>query len=87
MRRRVGLLPEGRAPMRAGTKVFATGSDTPIGEITSGGFGPTLERPISMGYVSSDHVALGNTLEADVRGKRLPLIVASLPFRPSTYKR
>ena len=48
-RRRVGMLPEGRAPMRAGTRIFAENSETPIGEVTSGAFGPSIERPMSMG--------------------------------------
>ncbi|MDA8585447.1 glycine cleavage system aminomethyltransferase GcvT [Rhodobacteraceae bacterium] len=84
-RHRVGLLPEGRAPMRAGTQLFA--GDTAVGEVTSGGFGPSLERPISMGYVSINYAETGTALEADVRGKRLPVTVADMPFRPSTYKR
>lgn len=84
-RRRVGLLPEGRAPMRAGTEIFA--GDAKIGEVTSGGFAPSLERPISMGYVTSEHATTGTQLEAEVRGKRLPLTVADMPFRPATYKR
>jgi len=84
-RRRVGLLPDGRAPMREGTELFA--GDTRIGSVTSGGFAPSLERPVSMGYVSTDHAATGTGVEAEVRGKRLPATVADLPFRPSTYKR
>ncbi len=84
-RRRVGLLPEGRAPMRAGTEIFA--GDTKVGEVTSGGFAPSLERPVSMGYVATDHAETGTALQAEVRGKRLPVTVADLPFRTSTYKR
>ena len=84
-RRRVGLLPEGRAPMRAGTPIFA--SDTEVGHVTSGGFGPSLERPISMGYVEIEHATTGTQLEAEVRGKRMALTVADMPFRASTYKR
>ncbi len=87
-RRRVGILPDGRAPMRAHTLLFADEtSDTTIGEITSGAFGPTIERPMSMGYVTTEHAATGNTIYAEVRGKRLPATVADMPFRPSTYKR
>ena len=86
-RRRVGLLPEGRAPMRAGTLLFAQGGAESIGAVTSGGFAPSLERPISMGYVTTEHSESGTALEADVRGKRMPLTVADMPFRPSTYKR
>jgi len=87
-RKRVGLLPDGRAPMRAGTEVFAgEAASTPIGVITSGAFGPSIERPMSMGYVETGASAVGTKLWADVRGKRLPLTVAAMPFRPSTYKR
>lgn len=84
-RRRVGLLPEGRAPMRAGTEIYA--GDTKVGAVTSGGFGPSLERPISMGYVTTEFSTTGTALEAEVRGKRLPVTVADMPFRPNTYKR
>ena len=84
-RRRVGLLPEGRAPMRAGTPLFAGAAQ--IGQVTSGGFGPSLERPVSMGYVMTEHAETGTALEAEVRGKRLPVTVADLPFRPSNFKR
>lgn len=86
-RRRVGLLPEGRAPMRAGTRIFAENSDTPIGEVTSGAFGPSLGGPMSMGYVATEYAATGTKLTGEVRGKQMPLTVADLPFRPSTYKR
>ncbi|MDE9451290.1 glycine cleavage system aminomethyltransferase GcvT [Aliiroseovarius sp. Z3] len=87
-RRRVGLLPEGRAPMRAGTVLFATAdADEPIGEVTSGAFGPSIERPMSMGYVAIDYAATGTQIFGDVRGKRQPVVVADMPFRPATYKR
>lgn len=87
-RRRVGILPEGRAPMRAHTLLFAdeTASE-PMGEVTSGAFGPSIEGPMSMGYVAADYAATGTTIFAEVRGKRLPATVADMPFRPSTYKR
>ena len=84
-RRRVGLLPEGRAPMRAGTEIFA--GDTKVGQITSGAFGPTLEAPMSMGYVATEFAGTGTRLEGEVRGKRMALTVADLPFRPSNFKR
>lgn len=87
-RKRVGLLPEGRAPMRGGTQLFASDkADTPIGQITSGGFGPSIERPMAMGYVTADYVATGTSLFAELRGKRLPVKVAPMPFRAPTYKR
>ena len=84
-RRRVGLLPQGRAPMRAGTELYA--GDVKVGEVTSGAFGPSIEAPMSMGYVLSEHAAIGTELHGDVRGKRLPVLVADMPFRPSGYKR
>ena len=84
-RRRVGLLPEGRAPMRDGTEIFA--GDTHVGTVTSGAYGPSLERPMSMGYVATAYAETGTRLEGEVRGKSLPVTVADLPFRPATYKR
>lgn len=87
-RKRVGLLPEGRAPMRAGTQLFASEeASDPIGTITSGAFGPTIERPMSMGYLPTDLATPGTTVFGDVRGKRLPATVTPLPFRPATFKR
>lgn len=87
-RRRVGLLPDGRAPMRAGTQLFdSQTSAAPVGHVTSGAFGPTIERPMSMGYVPTPLAVSGTELFGDVRGKRLPVAVADLPFTPSTYKR
>ena len=87
-RRRVGLLPEGRAPMREGTLLFSTDreGDT-IGAITSGGFAPSLEKPVSMGYLPAALATAGNTVYAELRGKRLPVTVSGLPFRPATFKK
>jgi aminomethyltransferase len=85
---RVGLLPEGRAPMREGTPLFATADSTDqIGAITSGGFGPSVSQPIAMGYLPIDFAADGIEIFAELRGKRQPVTVAPMPFRPSTYKR
>lgn len=87
-RLRVGLLPEGRAPMRAGTALFAAETDpAPVGHITSGGFGPSLGRPMAMGYLPAGLAEPGREIWAELRGKRLPVRVASLPFRPSTYRK
>lgn len=87
-RARVGLLPEGRAPMREGTALFATAdSDQPIGHVTSGGFGPTVAAPVAMGLVARDHAAAGTPLYGEVRGKRLPVTVVALPFTPANFKR
>jgi aminomethyltransferase len=85
-RLRVGLRPEGRAPMREGVALFAL-DGTPVGRVTSGGFGPSVNAPIAMGYVARSHANLGTTLLGEVRGKRLPVTVTELPFQPTTYKR
>ncbi|MGB7243664.1 MAG: glycine cleavage system aminomethyltransferase GcvT [Sulfitobacter sp.] len=87
-RKRVGLLPDGRAPMREGVEIFATPeADTPIGTVTSGGFGPKFGGPVAMGYVATSHATNGTALWGDVRGKRLPLTVAAMPFVPANFKR
>ncbi|NSX54543.1 glycine cleavage system aminomethyltransferase GcvT [Parasulfitobacter algicola] len=87
-RKRVGLKPEGRAPMREGVELFTseTATDT-IGKITSGGFGPTVEHPVAMGMIQADHTTLGTTIYGELRGKRLPLTVIKLPFTPANFKR
>jgi aminomethyltransferase len=87
-RLRVGLLPEGRAPMRAGTALYAgeTGG-APVGHVTSGAFGPSIDRPMSMAYVAAAHAPTGTRLFGEVRGRLLPAIIAPMPFHPTTYKR
>jgi aminomethyltransferase len=85
-RLRVGILPEGRAPARAHTQIHAA-DGTPIGEITSGGFSPTLNAPVAMGYVRRDLAADGTAVELAVRGKMLPARIAPMPFVPHRYKR
>ncbi len=87
-RRRVGLRPEGRAPVREGAPLFADQtSSEPVGAVTSGGFGPSLNAPIAMGYVPARLAGLDTQLFAEVRGQRLPVRVAATPFVPNTYKR
>ncbi|GAB4265244.1 MAG: glycine cleavage system aminomethyltransferase GcvT [Pararhodobacter sp.] len=87
-RLRVGLRPEGRAPMRDGTPLFATeDAADPIGTITSGGFGPTIGAPIAMGYLPTALTEPGTRVFAELRGKRLPALISALPFRPSTYRK
>ncbi|CUH79111.1 glycine cleavage system aminomethyltransferase GcvT [Tropicibacter naphthalenivorans] len=83
---RVGLLPEGRAPMREGVVIFDE-NDQPVGKVTSGGFGPSVGGPVAMGYVPSTLAAEGTKLFGEVRGKKLPLVVAKLPFVPAGFKR
>ena len=87
-RRRVGLKPEGRAPVRGGA-VLATDPEgaNVVGTVTSGGFGPSFEGPVAMGYVSANLTATGTALYAGVRGKFLPVTVAALPFVANTFKR
>lgn len=86
--KRVGLLPEGRAPMREGVMLFVgTDDETPIGRITSGGFGPTIGAPMAMGYLPTALARIGATVYGELRGKRLPLTVTSLPFSPANFKR
>jgi aminomethyltransferase len=85
---RVGLRPEGRAPVREGAKLFADDtSPDAIGVVTSGGFGPSVNAPVAMGYVPATHPADGSRLFAEVRGQRLAVRVKDLPFVPHTYKR
>ena len=87
-RKRVGLSPEGRAPMREGVELFASEDATaPIGQITSGGFGPTVGEPVAMGYVTTEHASIGTTVYGELRGKRQPLTVAKMPFTPANFKR
>ncbi len=87
-RRRVGLRPEGRAPVREGAPLFASEtSSEPIGAVTSGGFGPTLNAPVAMGYLASPLAAPGALVFAELRGQRLPLRVSPMPFVLNTYKR
>lgn len=87
-RRRVGLRPDGRLPVRAGAKLFAAVDDEDaIGIVTSGGFGPSLGAPVAMGYLPAALAEPGTRLLAEVRGQRLPLAVAALPFVPAGFKR
>lgn len=85
-RLRVGILPEGRQPARGHTPVHARGGDV-VGEITSGGFGPSVNGPVAMGYVARAAAADGTPLDLMVRGRALPARVAALPFTPHRYAR
>ncbi|MEQ8899584.1 MAG: glycine cleavage system aminomethyltransferase GcvT [Roseovarius sp.] len=87
-RLRVGLAPEGRAPMREGVQLFAQeeGGEA-IGHVTSGAFGPTVGAPVSMGYVPAELSRPGARLFGELRGKRLPVRVTELPFTPANFKR
>ena len=71
--------------MREGAELFA--GDRMVGKVTSGGFAPTLGAPIAMALVKSAFAPLGTALEAEVRGKRIPVTVAAMPFVPHRYHR
>lgn len=87
-RRRVGLKVEDRVPVRAGAKLSSDEvSASTIGTVTSGGFGPTVQAPIAMGYVDSNFTTIGERIFGEVRGKRIALRVCDLPFVPHRYKR
>jgi aminomethyltransferase len=86
-RRRVGLRPEGRAPIRHGAALFADAqSAEPVGSVTSGGYGPSVGAPIAMGYLSST-IAADATVFAELRGARVPVRVTALPFITPHYRR
>lgn len=87
-RKRVGLKPTGRAPMREGVAIYddETG-ESPVGRVTSGGFGPTVGGPVAMGYVPAASATPGTTLWGEVRGKRMPVEVVALPFVSPGFKR
>ena len=82
--RRVGIRPLGRAPARAHTEIQSEDGRV-IGEITSGGYGPSVEAPIAMGYVEAAFAAAGTPVKLIVRGKALDAVVADMPFHPHAY--
>jgi aminomethyltransferase len=84
--KRVGIRPDGKAPAREGTEIADKGGRI-IGRITSGGFGPSLNAPIAMGYVESAFAGDGTEIDLMVRGKPLPARVAPMPFVPHRYRR
>jgi len=84
--KRVGIRPDGKAPAREGTEITDK-TGRVIGRITSGGFGPTLNAPVAMGYLPTSFAAPGAIVFAEVRGQRLGVRIAPMPFVPNTYKR
>jgi aminomethyltransferase len=82
---RVGIRPEGRAPIREKTELFI--GDKKVGVITSGGFGPTVDGPVAMGYVNSDVAKTGTKLNAMLRGVARPCEIVALPFVKTNYKK
>lgn len=85
-RKRVGLVGQSKAPVREGCQLFDTDGN-PIGVVTSGTSGPTAGKPVSMGYVSAEFATIGSEVLAEVRGKLLPMTVATMPFVPQRYHR
>ncbi|MGE0256648.1 MAG: glycine cleavage system aminomethyltransferase GcvT [Alphaproteobacteria bacterium] len=85
-RRRVGLRPEGRQPVREGADILDAGGDI-VGRVTSGGWSPTLEAPVAMGYVAAARAAPGTALAVTARGKPVAATVAALPFVAPNYHR
>lgn len=87
-RKRVGLVADGRAPVRAGAKLFADAEgQKEIGVVTSGAFGPSVKAPVAMGYVTPDHAAVDTPVFAELRGKYVPLHVRAMPFVAPGFKR
>ncbi len=85
-RKRVGLLPQERTPVREGAQIIDKAGDV-IGTVCSGGFGPTLNAPLAMGYVNSAHFLSNDDVWAVVRGKHIPMKIAKAPFVPQRYFR
>lgn len=84
--KRVGLKPEGRQPVRGGALLTDEGGKT-VGRVTSGGFGPSVNHPVAMGYVSTELAKPGTRVFAEVRGTKIPVDVAPLPFSPHRYRK
>lgn len=87
-RKRVGLVADGRAPVRAGAKLFADAEgQKEIGVVTSGAFGPSVKAPVAMGYVTPEYAAVDTPVFAELRGKYVPLHVRAMPFVAPGFKR
>ena len=84
-RKLVGFAIEGKMPVREGAPIFV--GETQVGVMTSGGFAPTVNAPIAMGYVAMEYAAHGTKLEAEVRGRRIPVTISAMPFVPHQYHR
>jgi glycine cleavage system T protein (aminomethyltransferase) len=84
--KRVGIKPDGRAPARDGTEIIDDAGAV-IGRISSGGFGPSVDGPIAMGYVAAASAALGTAVRLVVRGTPRPARIVPLPFVPHRYYR
>jgi aminomethyltransferase len=85
-RLRVGLMPDGRAPVREGAAIKNEAGEI-VGKITSGGFGPTVGGPIAMGYVERAFAEVGTPVLVELRGKDVPTRIAAMPFTPHRFHR
>ena len=85
-RLRIGIKPEGRLPAREGS-IIQSAAGREVGKVTSGGFGPTVNGPVAMGYVDTAHAEPGTPLFLIVRDKAIPASVTKLPFVPNHFKR
>ena len=84
--KRVGLIGLERVPVREGTNIVG-GHGSPLGRVTSGTLGPTVQVPIAMAYLAINHAGLRHEVYAEVRGKRLPMRISAMPFTPHRYQR
>jgi len=84
--KRVGLQVNGKAPVREGAQLVDEHNKL-IGQVTSGGYGPSVDAPIAMGYIQSAYADIGTPVNAIVRGRNLPLTICSLPFVPNRFVR
>ena len=84
-RKRVGLLPDGKAIAREGAEIVIDGKQA--GKVTSGGFAPTLNRAVAMGYVDKAHSSNGTKVDLMVRGKPVPAVIVPMPFVKHAYYR
>jgi len=85
-RKRVGMIGQSKAPVREGTKLFDA-QDNEIGIVTSGTYGPSISKPVAMGYVNIEFAAFDTEIFAEVRGKKLAMIVTKMPFVAQSYYR
>ena len=85
-RKRVGLKVQGRAPVREGAELVNEAGEK-IGQVSSGGFGPSLGAPVAMGYVETAYSAIGSPIAVRLRGKTIPVEVIKMPFVAQNYVR
>ena len=86
LRKRVGLISTERMPVREGAQVVDA-AGAPIGRVTSGSLGPSINQPVALAYLATSHTAIGTEVFAVVRDKRVAMTVAALPFVPNGYFR